>query len=103
MIDLLLLDLWLTGEDGMDLARTVRASSKMPIVLTGHVEQADGIIDPERCADAYVTKPFSRRELLTRIRTMLLRSQMEVVRPEPDETLHAYHFAGWELNVRLRR
>jgi two-component system OmpR family response regulator len=103
-IDLLLLDLRLQGEDGMHLARTVRHSSKVPIVmLTGKVEEADRIMGLELCADDYVTKPFSPRELLARIRAVLRRAQMEVVTPGRDETLRAYRFEGWELNVRLHR
>jgi DNA-binding response OmpR family regulator len=103
-IDLLLLDLRLPGEDGMHLARTVRQSSKVPIVmLTGRVEEADRIMGLELCADDYVTKPFSPRELLARIRAVLRRAQVEVVSPGRDDTLRAYRFEGWELNVRLHR
>jgi DNA-binding response OmpR family regulator len=104
VIDLLLLDLRLPGEDGMQLARTVREKSKLPIVmLTGRLEEVDRIMGLELWADDYVTKPFSPRELLARIRAVLRRSQMEVVSPGHDETLRAYRFAGWELNVRLHR
>lgn len=103
-IDLLLLDLRLPGEDGMQLARTVRASSKMPIViLTGRNEEADRVMGLELGADDYVTKPFSPRELLARIRAVIRRSQMEATPPAKDETLRAYRFSGWELNVRLHR
>lgn len=103
-VDLLLLDLRLPGEDGMQLARTVRERSKVPIVmLTGRIEEADRIMGLELCADDYVTKPFSPRELLARIRAVLRRAQTEVVAPGHDETLRAYRFAGWELNVRLHR
>ena len=103
-IDLLLLDLRLPGEDGMQLARTVREKSKVPIVmLTGRMEEADRVMGLELCADDYVTKPFSPRELLARIRAVLRRTQMEVATPGRDETLRAYRFEGWELNVRLHR
>lgn len=104
VIDLLLLDLRLPGEDGMQLARAARERSKLPIVmLTGRAEEADRIMGLELWADDYVTKPFSPRELLARIRAVLRRSQTEVVSPGRDETLRAYRFAGWELNVRLHR
>ncbi|HKQ84237.1 MAG TPA: response regulator [Steroidobacteraceae bacterium] len=104
VIDLLLLDLRLPGEDGMHLARTVRQNSKVPIMmLTGRAEEADRIMGLELWADDYVTKPFSPRELLARIRAVLRRAQMEVVTLGRDETLRAYRFAGWELNVRLHR
>jgi two-component system, OmpR family, response regulator len=103
-IDLLLLDLRLPGEDGLALARTVHESSKIPIViLTGRIEEADRVMGLELGADDYVTKPFSPRELLARIRAVLRRSQTEVVAPPRDETLRAYRFEGWELNVRLHR
>jgi len=103
-IDLLLLDLRLPGEDGMHLARTVREQSKLPIViLTGRAEEADRIMGLELWADDYVTKPFSPRELLARIRAVLRRSQVEVASPGRDEALRAFRFAGWELNVRLHR
>ncbi len=103
-IDLLLLDLRLPGEDGLRLARTIRESSKMPIViLTGRLEEADRVMGLELGADDYVTKPFSPRELLARIRAVLRRSQTEAAAPGRDETLRAYRFAGWELNVRLHR
>ncbi|MBX5462531.1 MAG: response regulator [Steroidobacteraceae bacterium] len=103
-IDLLLLDLRLPGEDGLHLARTVRETSRMPIViLTGRGEEADRVMGLELGADDYVTKPFSPRELLARIRAVLRRSQVEAAPPGRDETLRAYRFAGWELNVRLHR
>lgn len=103
-IDLLLLDLRLPGEDGLRLARTVRESSRIPIViLTGRMDEADRVMGLELGADDYVTKPFSPRELLARIRAVLRRSLVEVAAPGRDETLRAYRFDGWELNVRLHR
>jgi two-component system, OmpR family, response regulator len=103
-IDLLLLDLRLPGEDGLQLAQALRQSSRIPIViLTGRDEEADRVMGLELGADDYITKPFSPRELLARIRAVLRRSQTEVVAPGRDETLRAYRFAGWELNVRLHR
>lgn len=106
MIDLLMLALTLAGEDGIDLARSVRANSTMPIVFTGHIDEVDRFNSQEHWVDAaYVTKPFARRELLARIREMLRRSRLEVVASgqTPNETLRGYRFAGWELNVRSRR
>jgi two-component system, OmpR family, response regulator len=103
-IDLLLLDLRLPGEDGLRLARTVRESSRVPIViLTGRNEEADRVMGLELGADDYVTKPFSPRELLARIRAIIRRSQMDAAPPTRDATLRAYRFGGWELNVRLHR
>jgi DNA-binding response OmpR family regulator len=63
-IDLLLLDLRLKGEDGMQLAQSVRQSSKVPIVmLTGRIEEADRIMGLELCADDYVTQHRGLRPL----------------------------------------
>ena len=103
-IDLLLLELRLRGDDGLRLARQLRETSRTPIVvLSGLIEEADRVMGLEMGADDYVTKPFSPRELLARIRAVLRRSQVEVAPPGRDETLRAYRFAGWELNVRLHR
>jgi DNA-binding response OmpR family regulator len=54
-------------------------------------------------ADDYVTKPFSPRELLARVRAVIRRYQAVDAQPGRDEGLRAYRFAGWELNVRLHR
>jgi DNA-binding response OmpR family regulator len=103
-VDLLLLEPRLRGEDGLRLTRTVRESSSMPIVVvSGRDDVADRVLGLELGADDYVTKPFSLRELLARIRAVLRRSKVDVVGPARDDTLRAYRFAGWELNVRLYR
>jgi two-component system, OmpR family, response regulator len=103
-IDLLLLEPRLRGEDGIRLTRTVRESSNMPIVvLSGRNEVADRVMGLELGADDYVTKPFSPRELLARIRAVLRRCKVDVAGPARDDTLRAFRFAGWELNVRLYR
>ena len=73
-IDLVLLDLKLPGEDGMQLARTLRERATVPIVLlTGRNEEADRVMGLELGADDYVTKPFSPRELILRVRAVLRR------------------------------
>ena len=75
MIDLLILDLKLPGESGMDIARRIRADSNMPIImLTGCKEEADRVMALELGADDYLTKPFSPRELLARINAVLRRT-----------------------------
>jgi DNA-binding response OmpR family regulator len=103
-IDILLMEPRLRGEDGLRLTRAIRDSSRLPIVMvSGRAEEADRVMALEFGADDYVTKPFSPRELLARIRAVLRRSQTEVVAPGRDEALRAYRFAGWELNVRLHR
>lgn len=103
-IDLLVLDLKLRGEDGLQLAQRLRESSKIPIIIvTGRLEEADRVMGLELGADDYVTKPFSPRELLARIRAVLRRYHVTEPLPGRDEGLRAYRFAGWELNVRLHR
>jgi two-component system alkaline phosphatase synthesis response regulator PhoP len=73
--DLIVLDLMLPGMDGFELCRTLRQESKVPIVmLTARVEEPDKLNGLELGADDYITKPFSARELVARIRTVLRRA-----------------------------
>jgi DNA-binding response OmpR family regulator len=103
-IDLLILDLKLPGEDGMQIARNLRAGSDIPIImLTGRKDEADRVMGLELGADDYLTKPFSPRELLARIRALLRRSRAHETVADGLSRIRAYRFAGWELNVRLRR
>jgi two-component system OmpR family response regulator len=103
-IDILLMEPRLRGADGLRLTRAIRDSSRLPIVMvSGRAEEADRVMALEFGADDYVTKPFSLRELLARIRAVLRRSQTEMAAPDRDEALRAYRFAGWELNIRLHR
>ena len=75
-IDLVILDLRLAGEDGMSIARALRDESAIPIVmLTGVRDEADRVMGLELGADDYVTKPFSNRELLARVRAVLRRTR----------------------------
>jgi len=103
-VDVVLLDLRLPGEDGLQIARELRAASKVPIIiLTGRKDEADRVMGLELGADDYVTKPFSPRELLARIRAVLRRQRMHGTVADSLAGIRAYRFAGWELNVRLRR
>jgi two-component system, OmpR family, response regulator len=104
-IDLLVLDLRLPGEDGMLIARKLREESEgLPIImLTGVKDEADRVMGLEGGADDYLTKPFSPRELLARIRALLRRARSQQTVADGLQKLRAYRFAGWELNVRLRR
>lgn len=103
-VDLLILDLKLPGEDGMQIARELRVDSDIPIImLTGRKEEADRVMGLELGADDYLTKPFSPRELLARIRALLRRSRTHETVADNLARIRAYRFAGWELNVRLRR
>ena len=102
-IDLVVLDLRLAGEDGMAIARSLREQSAIPIVmLTGVREEADRVMGLELGADDYLTKPFSPRELLARIRTVLRRAKSAVSGPARKE-IRAYRFGEFELNLRTRR
>ena len=103
VVDLIVLDLKLRTEDGMNLARNLRDDSTIPIImLTGRSDEADRVMGLELGADDYVTKPFSPRELLARIRTVLRRRNAEVRQGRP-EGIRAYRFDGWELNLNTRR
>jgi two-component system, OmpR family, response regulator len=103
VVDLVVLDLKLVTEDGMVLARRLRDESAIPIImLTGRSEEADRVMGLELGADDYLTKPFSPRELLARIRAVLRRRRPEIQQGRP-EGIRAYRFDGWELNLNTRR
>jgi two-component system, OmpR family, response regulator len=103
-VDLVVLDLRLTGEDGMTLARKLREESAIPvIILTGVRDEADRIMGLELGADDYLTKPFSPRELLARIRTVLRRTKGAALTEARKKDVRAYRFAEFELNLRTRR
>jgi two-component system alkaline phosphatase synthesis response regulator PhoP len=80
---LVVLDLGLPGMDGLDVARTLRRDSNVPIImLTARVDEADKLIGLELGADDYVTKPFSPRELVARVRAVLRRTGGEREQPQ---------------------
>lgn len=73
--DLVILDLNLPGMDGLDIARTIRRQDDTPIIMvTARVEEMDKLIGLELGADDYITKPFSPREVVARVRTVLRRA-----------------------------
>src|SRR4030081_3361360 len=104
-IDVVVLDLRLAGEDGMQLAKRLRETSEIPIIIvSGRKDEADRVMGLELGADDYITKPFSPRELLARVRAVLRRYQTtSEVLPARNEKRRAYRFAGWELNLLTRR
>ena len=104
-IDLVVLDLRLPGEeDGLAIARRLRQTSAIPILmLTGRADEADRVMGLELGADDYLTKPFSPRELLARIRALLRRAQAQATVADAIARVRAYRFRPWELNVPLRR
>ncbi|MGI9658584.1 MAG: response regulator [Gaiellaceae bacterium] len=76
--NLVVLDLMLPGIDGLELCRWIRSTSDLPVImLTARGEEADRIVGLELGADDYVTKPFSPRELVARVRSVLRRAQAE--------------------------
>jgi DNA-binding response OmpR family regulator len=103
-IDLVILDLRLAGEDGMAIARSLRDQSAIPIIIvTGVRDEADRVMGLELGADDYLTKPFSPRELLARIRTVLRRTKGPALTEARQREVRAYRFVDFELNLRTRR
>jgi DNA-binding response OmpR family regulator len=103
-VDMVVLDVRLRGEDGMQIARKLREKSAIPILmLTGRAEEADRVMGLELGADDYLTKPFSPRELLARIRALLRRSKSQATVADAIAAVRAYRFGGWELNIGLRK
>jgi DNA-binding response OmpR family regulator len=94
-IDLVLLDIMMPGEDGLALAGFIRATTNVPIILlTAKTEEMDRVVGLEIGADDYVTKPFSPRELLARIKAVLRRAGESRVRAPDADT---YGFGPWLL------
>lgn len=85
--DLVLLDLNLPGMDGLDVAREIRRKSSVPILMmTARVEETDQLIGLELGADDYITKPFSPRVVVARVRAVLRRAEAPA---EPNKMIHA--------------
>jgi two-component system alkaline phosphatase synthesis response regulator PhoP len=81
--DLVLLDLNLPGMDGLDVARALRRESDVPIIMvTARVEETDRLVGLELGADDYVTKPYSPREVVARVRAVLRRAKTAPVRTD---------------------
>ncbi|MEM5327900.1 response regulator [Paraburkholderia sp. JHI2823] len=103
-VDLIILDLRMPGEDGIQIAGRIREKSSLPIlILSGRLEEADRVMALELGADDYMTKPFSCRELLARVRALLRRSRNTQVAAGRQANARGYRFAGWELNINTRR
>jgi two-component system, OmpR family, response regulator len=104
-VDLIILDLKLTNEDGLDLMRGLDGRSDAPVILvTGHRrDETDRVVGLELGADDYMVKPFGLRELLARVRAVLRRSEAAQRRSRTNEKRIRYRFAGWELDMRTRR
>ena len=101
-VDLVLLDINLPGEDGLDLTRFIRASYDVGVILvTGRTDDVDRIVGLEIGADDYVTKPFNPRELLARVKTLLRRTTAHA--PSVSESKGFRTFSGWRFDLRSRR
>jgi two-component system phosphate regulon response regulator OmpR len=98
--DLVILDLMLPGEDGLALARKLRAQGDMPIImLSARREDVDRIVGLEVGADDYLAKPFNPRELLARIRALLRRSDSTPRASLETTKQSTYRFGNFLLNV----
>jgi two-component system OmpR family response regulator len=103
-IDLILLDLMLPVEDGLELCRELRAGkSLVPIImLTAKGEEIDRVLGLEMGADDYVAKPFSGRELLARIKAVIRRSRITAAHPAIEALPPKYRFGKWSLHTARR-
>ena len=98
--DLLVLDLMLPGEDGLSIARRLKASSNLPIImLSAHGDPIDRIVGLEVGADDYIAKPFDPRELLARVRAVLRRLDTSTEERQDDSV----RFGHFEVNFKSRR
>ncbi|WP_277189670.1 response regulator [Caballeronia sp. BR00000012568055] len=103
--DLIVLDLMLPGEDGLELCRELRAGKyrTAPILmLTARNEEADRILGLEMGADDYLPKPFAVRELLARIKSVLRRTRMLPPGMEVSESSQMLVFGDWKLDTTAR-
>jgi DNA-binding response OmpR family regulator len=96
-VDIALIDIMMPGEDGLSLTGFIRATSKTPVILlTAKADETDRIVGLELGADDYVTKPFSPRELVARIKAVLRRTSDDRVKaPDAD----GYAFGDWVLRT----
>jgi two-component system, OmpR family, response regulator len=103
--DLVILDLRLGQEEGFDLLREIRSRSDIPVIITtgDRRDEIDRVVGLELGADDYVTKPFSLRELLARIRAVLRRQEAGRAAIQRDPERGRYRFGGWQVDRRNRR
>lgn len=103
--DLIILDLRLGQDDGLDLLREIRSRSDVPVIIaTGSLrDEVDRVVGLELGADDYVTKPFGLRELVARVRAVLRRREAGSTAPHRGPERGRCRFGGWLLDRRLRR
>ncbi len=105
IVDLIVLDLMLPGEDGLSIFRRLRAETRPPIpvlMLTARSDDVDRIIGLELGADDYLTKPFVPRELVARIRAVLRRVHMLPPSAVGESTARMAYFGSWKLDLLQR-
>src|SRR5262245_56326863 len=104
-VNLVILDLRLGLEDGLDLLREIRSSSEVPvIIITGQRrDDVDRVVGLELGADDYLTKPFNLRELLARVRAVLRRFDSGRAAPARDSGRGRFRFCGLQLDCQTRR
>lgn len=99
-VDLMVLDLMLPGEDGLSIARRLRGSLDIPIIiLSARGDEVDRIVGLEVGADDYLPKPFNPRELLARIRAVMRRAETRPVSAAPEPEEPAFSFGGFTLDL----
>jgi two-component system, OmpR family, response regulator len=102
-VDLILLDVMLPGQSGLDLCRALRTKSGVPIIMvTARGEETDRVLGLELGADDYIPKPFGRAELLALVRALLRRSSGVAGEPRAGATGDHMNFGGWILDTRRR-
>jgi two-component system, OmpR family, response regulator len=100
--DIVVLDLMLPGDSGLKLCRDLRVESSLPVImLTARADEVDRIVGLEMGADDYLAKPFSPRELVARIRSILRRAR-GLAFPAGGGA-HQLRFAGWTLDLAARQ
>jgi DNA-binding response OmpR family regulator len=107
--DLIILDLMLPGLDGLEVCRAIRREGDLPIImLTARDEEIDRVVGLELGADDYVVKPFSMRELMARVKTVLRRTRVETGMPSQklrvglltlDSDRHEVHWGDSYLSI----
>lgn len=103
-IDLVVLDIMMPGEDGLTLLKHLRDTQGPPVImLTAMGEDADCVLGLELGADDYVTKPFTPRVLLARIKAVLRRPGQEQPSAGNGERNGTMQFKGWELDIHQRQ
>jgi two-component system, OmpR family, catabolic regulation response regulator CreB len=103
--DVLILDVGLPDGSGLDLCKELRATSSLPVLmLSAHGEEIDRVLGLELGADDYVSKPFSPRELLARVRGMLRRARMRPFAPAPASGISPFEIdlAGQRVSLKGR-